>query len=320
MDSTIKESLIKIALNGAKKAHQEGNSPFGAVLSDMDGNVIDDAHNTVNTDMNPTAHAEINLIKKVCQKLKTKKLDNFCLISNAQSCPMCFSAAIRSGITHFIYGCAENETLVPKIDIFELSKFCNKKIIIETGILKDECERQLKQWREKTKLYRQTEQFIIKTIGKDKNDIIHAKRTVYWVKKLKPDADEALLIAAVAHDIERAIYGDRQKGQDMEKIRAHEEQSAIEIEKFLKTQNADETLIQRVKHLVICHEEGGDGDQNILNDADCLAVLEKKTCRWIAENPVEGKKRTDFVVSRIKSEKAKLIAKKYFSPVGATDR
>lgn len=163
----------------------------------------------------------------------------------------------------------------------------------------------------KSKLYSQTEQFVTKTIGKDKNDIIHAKRTVYWVKKLKPDADEALLIAAVAHDIERAIYGDRQKGQDMEKIRAHEEQSAIEIEKFLKTQNAEETLIQRVRHLVIRHEEGGDKDQNILNDADCLAVLEKKTCRWIAENPVEGKKRTDFVFGRIKTEKAKQIAKKF---------
>ena len=162
-----------------------------------------------------------------------------------------------------------------------------------------------------TNLYQKTKQFVIKTIGKDKNDLIHAKRTVYWVKKLKPDSDEALLIAAVAHDIERAIYGDRQKGQDTKKIRAHEEQSAIEIEKFLKTQNADETLIQRVKHLVICHEEGGDEEQNILNDADCLAVLEKKTKRWITESQVEGKKRTDFVFGRIKSEKAKQIAKKF---------
>ena len=171
----------------------------------------------------------------------------------------------------------------------------------------------------KSKLYKRTEQFVTKAIGKDKNDLIHAKRTVYWVKKLKPDADEALLIAAVAHDIERAIYGDRQKGQDIIKIRAHEEQSAIEIEKFLKTQNANETLIQRVKRLVIRHEEGGDEGQNILNDADCSAVLEKKAKRWIAENPLEGRKRADFVFSRIKSDKAKQIAKKFYSPGGATD-
>jgi hypothetical protein len=40
------------------------------------------------------------------------------------------------------------------------------------------------------------------------SNILHHERTIYWIKRLKPEADEALLIAGLAHDIERAFYGD----------------------------------------------------------------------------------------------------------------
>jgi len=147
MDISTKEKLVKITMDEAQKAIQEGNSPFGAVLSDSNGNVIDVAHNTTNTDTDPTAHAEINLIRKVSKKLNTKDLSDYYLISNVQSCPMCFSAAIRSKISNFIYGYAEDETLVPKADVFEMSKHCNHKVNIETGILREECKHQLEQAR-----------------------------------------------------------------------------------------------------------------------------------------------------------------------------
>ena len=151
MDVSIKKKLVGIAMNEAKKAIQEGNSPFGAVLSDLEGNIIDVAHNTSNTDSDPTAHAEINLIRNVSKKINSKDLSKFCLISNAQSCSMCFSAAIKSKIHNFIYGYAEDETLVPAIDVFEMSKYCKCKVNIETGILKDECEKQIRQVREMMK-------------------------------------------------------------------------------------------------------------------------------------------------------------------------
>ncbi len=151
MDAHLKEKLLRIAINEAEKATQEGNSPFGAVLADLDGNVVDVAHSTANTDIDPTAHAEINLIKKVTKKINSKDLSDYCLISNAQSCSMCFSAAIRAKIKNFIYGCAENHTLIPKIDVFELSKYCEEKIDIDTGILKKECQEQIERARKMTK-------------------------------------------------------------------------------------------------------------------------------------------------------------------------
>ena len=136
---------MRIAIDEAQKAVQEGNTPYGAVLADQQGNIIDTAHNTTFTDIDPTVHAEINLIRNVCKKLKTRNLSNFYLISNAQSCAMCFSAAIKAKVTNFIFGYAEDETLKPKINVFEMSKFCQNDINIETGILKEECRTQIEQ-------------------------------------------------------------------------------------------------------------------------------------------------------------------------------
>lgn len=171
------------------------------------------------------------------------------------------------------------------------------------------------------KICNKTEQFVIATLQKAENhgDIIHAQRTVYWVKQLKPDTDEALLVAAVAHDIEREIYGDWKKGSDdPELLRKHQDLSAAEIEKFLLSENVDEKFIARVKNLVAHHEEGGDTDQNILCDADCLSFFEDKALRRVQKWKEKGvgkeeiRKNIDFYFSRIKSQKARDIAKKWF--------
>ena len=151
MNISTKKNLIKIAMDEAEKANKKGNSPFGAVLSDLDGNIIDIAHNTTNTDSDPTAHAEINLIRKVSKKIKSKNLSNYCLISNAQSCSMCFSAAIKSKIKNFIFGADSESHMNPNLNVFEVSKYSHNQLNIDTGVLKEECKSQIEQARKMTK-------------------------------------------------------------------------------------------------------------------------------------------------------------------------
>jgi tRNA(Arg) A34 adenosine deaminase TadA len=127
----------------AEKAHKMGNSPFGAVIADGNGKIIMEAVNTTISDNNPIAHAEINALLEVSRKTGQRKFSDYILVSNVQSCPMCFSATYRSGIRYFIYGCAENDTLVPKINVFELNKFCDPSAKIVTGVLEDRCRQQL---------------------------------------------------------------------------------------------------------------------------------------------------------------------------------
>ena len=143
MNLATKEKLMCTAIQEAQNAIAMGNSPFGAVLCNKEGEVIERAHNTTNTDTNPTAHAEINLIRKATKKLQSKDLSEYILISNVQSCPMCVCAAVKSKITHFIFGCAEDATLLPPITVFEINKYCKNTLTIETGILQQECEEQL---------------------------------------------------------------------------------------------------------------------------------------------------------------------------------
>lgn len=170
-------------------------------------------------------------------------------------------------------------------------------------------------------IYNKAEQFVMDILGKvdGQNDIIHAKQTVYWVKQLNPNADEALLVAAVAHDIERAIYGDWKKGSDdPEALRKHQDLSAIEIGKFLKSEGVEERFIERVEYLVAHHEEGGDNDQNALCDADCLSFFEDKSLRRVKKWKEQGKtkeemrKNMDYYFSRIITQNAKDIAKKWY--------
>lgn len=172
------------------------------------------------------------------------------------------------------------------------------------------------------KLLNKTEGWVVDLLEKveNHNDIRHAKQTVYWVKQLKPDADEAMLIAAVAHDIERAVYGDWKAGSDdPEALRKHQDLSAAEIEKFLKSEGVDEETIERVKYLVANHETGGDDDQNVLCDADVLSFFEDKAVRRVRKWKEQGRtkeemqKNMDYYFSRIITPKAKEIAQQWYN-------
>jgi tRNA(adenine34) deaminase len=121
----------------------EGNYPFGAVVSDEDGRIIASAHNTQETDHDPTAHAEINLIRRLAKMYKPEEFAQFYLASNAESCSMCFSAAIKAGMIHYIFGAPSELHMEPFLTVKEVAKFCRVRLDISYGILEQECIRQI---------------------------------------------------------------------------------------------------------------------------------------------------------------------------------
>ena len=156
-----------------------------------------------------------------------------------------------------------------------------------------------------------------------KEHIKHLERTVYWVKKLKPDADEALLIAAFSHDIGTAYRWKKiqkelhqRKFTDKEFIERHQKECARIIEEFLEKQDANSEIIDRVKMLVSKHEEGGNADQNLLKDADSISFFENNIpivlnmAKEIGKEKV--KQKFDWMYNRMTSEKARRIVKKWY--------
>lgn len=142
---------------------------------------------------------------------------------------------------------------------------------------------------------------------------------MHWVKQLKPDADDALLIAA--HDIERAFRLPERKGQyhregfrDRDLLTHHQERGAALIGEFLAQEGAPKKLITRVQHLVRAHEKGGDADQDLLKDCDSISFFETNAEHFITDKAPElGKEKVSdkfrWMFERISSEKAKRIAR-----------
>ncbi len=143
MEHKINEDLIRLALQEAHLAANEGNYPFGAVIADVKGHIIGSAHNTQETDRDPTAHAEINLIRKLAKIYEPEEFDKFYLASNAESCSMCFSAAIKAGIVHYIFGAPSEAHMEPFLTVTEVAKFCRVSLDISYGVLEQECIRQI---------------------------------------------------------------------------------------------------------------------------------------------------------------------------------
>jgi tRNA(Arg) A34 adenosine deaminase TadA len=79
---------IDEALNGMKK---NDGGPFGAVIV-KDNKIISKAHNLVIKTNDPTAHAEINAIRKASKKLNSFNLSGCELYTTCEPCPMCLGA------------------------------------------------------------------------------------------------------------------------------------------------------------------------------------------------------------------------------------
>lgn len=96
----------EVAQNGMN--NNEGG-PFGAVITDKEGNIISTGNNKVLKNNDPTAHAEITAIREACSKLKTYDLSNYILYTSCEPCPMCLSAIIWSNIKEIYYACTRQD-------------------------------------------------------------------------------------------------------------------------------------------------------------------------------------------------------------------
>lgn len=102
--------ILLIASKEAETGVAAGDGgPFGAVITDYEGNVICSGHNMVLKTNDPTAHAEIVTIRKACEILKTNDLSNYKIYSSCEPCPMCLSAIIWSRIKVIYYGATRKD-------------------------------------------------------------------------------------------------------------------------------------------------------------------------------------------------------------------
>jgi guanine deaminase len=92
------------AIDLALKGMHKGGGPFGAVIT-KDGKKISEAYNKVVLNHDPTAHAEILVIREAASALGTHDLSECTLYASCEPCPMCLGAIYWSGIKTVFYAC-----------------------------------------------------------------------------------------------------------------------------------------------------------------------------------------------------------------------
>jgi tRNA(Arg) A34 adenosine deaminase TadA len=102
--SDLTEEFLRIAFSKAELAREHGNHPFAAILVDDSDKVLMSAENTVITDKDVTAHAELNLIRIATASLSEEIISTSTLYASAEPCPMCASAMVWGNIRRLVFG------------------------------------------------------------------------------------------------------------------------------------------------------------------------------------------------------------------------
>jgi tRNA(adenine34) deaminase len=143
MSREIEERYMKMALQEARQAGQEGEVPVGAILVKGDRILAKD-HNRCIKLHDPTAHAEILVLRKGGEVLGNYRLNDTVMYVTVEPCSMCTSAMVHGRIARLVFG-----TLEPKFGAVEskiglIDESLNHKVKVDRGILKEECSEILK--------------------------------------------------------------------------------------------------------------------------------------------------------------------------------
>ena len=100
--------FIKMACALASENIDKGGGPFGAVIV-KDGNIVATGCNSVTLDNDPTAHAEVNAIRKAGRAVNNVNLEGCVIYSSCEPCPMCLSALYWAGVSKIYYANTQND-------------------------------------------------------------------------------------------------------------------------------------------------------------------------------------------------------------------
>ena len=130
---------MQAALAEARLAAAAGEVPVGAVLV-VSGKIVARAHNTPIALHDPTAHAEINLLRAAALSTQNYRLENATLYSTLEPCVMCAGALVHARVGTVVFGAAEPKSgaLVSTVRAAELPGL-NHRMEAVGGVLEQDC-------------------------------------------------------------------------------------------------------------------------------------------------------------------------------------
>jgi tRNA(adenine34) deaminase len=148
-DNDANERFMKIAIEQAQVAAENGDVPIGAVIV-HNGQIIGKAYNQREQLQDPTAHAEIIALTQAAAALESWRLDNCTIYVTLEPCPMCAGALVLARIDRLVYGCDDPKTgAVKSLYNIVTDGRLNHRIEVTSGVLADECSKLLQQFFQK---------------------------------------------------------------------------------------------------------------------------------------------------------------------------
>lgn len=102
---------LRKAIEVSRKSREHGNTPFGALLVDADGNILMEQENIEITERNCSGHAETSLMIAASKKYSKDFLWNCTLYTTAEPCVMCAGAIYWGNVGNVVYGISEKRLL-----------------------------------------------------------------------------------------------------------------------------------------------------------------------------------------------------------------
>ena len=146
------KAFMREAIRLADESVERGGGPFGAVIV-KDGKIVAGSANSVTIDLDPTAHAEVNTIRKACRQLGTFDLSGCVIYTSCEPCPMCLGAIYWARLDRIYY--ANNRKDAADIDFAdnfiyeELDKTLDNRTVPIIPLLRDEALHTFRRWTEK---------------------------------------------------------------------------------------------------------------------------------------------------------------------------
>jgi tRNA(adenine34) deaminase len=133
------EALMRRALDEARRCLEHGDVPIGAVLA-RDGQVVSSAGNERELQQDPTAHAEVLVLRAGSETLGTWRLEGCTLYVTLEPCAMCAGAIVLARVGRVVFGAAD-----PKAgfagslgDLLQDDRL-NHRASVTGGVLAEEC-------------------------------------------------------------------------------------------------------------------------------------------------------------------------------------
>ncbi|RLD59970.1 MAG: tRNA-specific adenosine deaminase [Bacteroidetes bacterium] len=128
---------------------KKNGGPFGAVVV-KNGKIIGKGVNTVTTNNDPTAHAEVNAIRDACKNIESFQLDDCEIYSSCEPCPMCPGAIYWARPAKLYFAATKDDAASAGFDDSEIYREIalpkeNRKIPTEQ-ILQKEARQVFTQW------------------------------------------------------------------------------------------------------------------------------------------------------------------------------